>query len=71
VEVSIFLVPRPRPSDTNTGASSTVQRSSTLAAIASTDAFGSAASTSFVSRSTRPPYVKILNVDPGCRQPVR
>ena len=68
---SIFLTPRPRPSGTSTGASSTVQRSSTSVAIDSTVCGAeSLLSTSLVSCSTRPPYVKILNVDPGCRQPV-
>ena len=53
---SIFFTPRPRPSGTKIGASSTVQRSRTSAAISSTVAGGgSAASTSLVSRSTRPP----------------
>jgi hypothetical protein len=52
---SIFFTPRPRPSGTKIGASSTVQRSSTLAAIASVLACGSATTASLASRSTRPP----------------
>jgi len=53
---SIFFAPRPRPSDTEIGASSTVQRLSTSAEISSTVPGGeSAASTSLASFSTRPP----------------